>query len=297
MVAPAGSEVPVAAPALEEPVVGVLAQVPVITGPDADRWFSGLELSPEAAGSPDIRDLCSTDILPGTATRLAPRIVHPFELILRDRCSTFGWQAADYIGRATRGLAVKRHWGVDREWESGTLISANSHLSATYADPATTELAAGANVSPSDALALLDEAIGNSVNVIGRGMIWATPFVAAKWNNLGMLTYETIDDDSGLGRRATILSSAGNYVIIGSGFEGRGPDNMVPASHASQWAYATDPIAVIASSPETIPGTLAEATDKENNTVVYRQHQWFAILWNRLLHAAVRVSTATPTVT
>lgn len=296
MTAAAGSEVPVAAPALEEPITGVLAQVPVITGPEVDRWFAGLKFSPEAAGTPDIRDLCSTDLLPGTANRLTPRIAHPFELILRDRCSTFGWQAADYIGRATRGLAVKRHWGVDREWESGTLIPGNLHLAETYTDPATTELAAGANVSPGDALALLDEAIGNAANVIGRGMIWATPFVAAKWRALGMLTYETIDDDSGLGQRATILSPAGNYVIIGNGFEGRGPDDTVPGSHASQWAYATDPVVVIASTPETIPGTLAEATDKENNFVVYRQHQWFSILWGALLHACVKVSTATPTV-
>ena len=289
MTATAGSEVPVGAPALEEPVVGVLAQVPVVSGPDVERWFAGLKVVPEVPTTPTLRDLCSAAVLPGSADRLTARIAHPFEVVLHDRCSTFGWQAADYEARATRGLAVKRHWAVDREWERGQLIPGNFHLSATYADPATTQLAAGANVSPSDALALLDEAIGNSALRIGRGMIWATPFVAAKWTAAGMLSDMKMENG-----RTVILSPAGNYVIIGNGFEGRGPDDTVPAAHASQWAYATDPIAVLASSATTTPGSLAEATDKATNTVVYRQHQWFAIVWAAMLHVAVKVSTATP---
>lgn len=296
MTAAAGSEVQVSAPALHEPVVGVLAQVPVISGPDADRWFAGLKIVPEVSGSPTLSDLCSTLALTGTANRLPARIAQPFEVVLHDRCSTFGWQSADYEGRATRGLAVKRHFAVDREWESATLLPSNFHLAQTYTDPATTQLAAGANVSPSDALALLDEAIGNNPAVIGRGMIWATPFVAAKWTALGMLNHETVDDDSGVGSRATILSPAGNHVIIGNGFVGRGPDDVIPAAHVSQWAYATDPIVVLASTPTTVPNTLVEATDKENNFVVYRQHQWFALVWQALMHVAVKVSTATPTV-
>jgi hypothetical protein len=55
-------------------------------------------------------------------------------------------------------------------------------------------------------------------------------------------------------------------------------------------------VVVVASSPTTVPSTLAEATDKATNTVVYRQTQWFAILWAGLLHAGVKVSTVTPTV-
>lgn len=293
MTAAAGSEIPVGAPLLEEPVTGILAQVPVVTGPEADRWFAGMSFSPEVAGAPEFRDLCSPEALAGSANRLEARQVHPFSLTVRDRCSTFGWQAADYEGRATRALQAKRSWGVEREFEKGELIATNLFLAETYTtpDPTTVELAAGANVSPSDALALLDEAIGNAPNVIGRGMIWATPFVAAKWTAAGMLTeMETVDG------RTIILSPAGNYVIIGGGFEGRGPDGNVPASHASQWAYATDPVVVVAGSPETIPSTLAEATDKETNTVVYRQTQFFAVLWPGLLHAAVKISTATPTI-
>lgn len=296
MTAATGSEIPIDGPALQEPVTGLLAQVPVLTGPEAERWLAGLSVVPEVSGAPEFTDLCSVLPLLNTANRVAPRKIQPFGLVVRDRCSTWGWSEADYVGRATRALAVKRHWGVEREFEGGALVGTNMFLADTYTDPATTQLAAGANVSPSDALALLDESIGNSPAVIGRGMIFATPFVAAKWKGAGMLNYENVDDDAGVGSRATILSPAGNHVIIGGGFEGRGPDGNVPGAHASQWAYATDPVAVVASAPETIPGTFAEATAKNDNYVVYRQFQWFAVVWPGLHHSAVKVSTATATI-
>ncbi len=299
MAAATGSEIPVEAPRLEAPVVGLLAQLPVISGPEADRWLRGMAFSPESGATPEFGELCLPEELAGTAGRFANRGVHPFKLTLHDRCGTWGWSENDYIPRVTRALNVKRHWAVDREFEKGELIPDNLHLADTYAgqpDPTTVQLAAGANVSPSDALALLDEGIGNSANVIGRGVIFAPPFVAAKWKGAGMLEYEEVSDDSGVGRRLVILSPAGNHVVIGNGFEGRGPSGSVVASHASQWAYATDPVVVVRGEPETFPQTIQQATDFGSNTVVFRQEQWFAVLWAGLLHAAVKVSTATPTI-
>lgn len=297
MTAATGAEIPVEAPRLEPPVTGLLAQVPRLEGPEGDRWLRGMAFSPEAAVPPELDQLCSSVVLAGTADRLGVRATHPFKLSLHDRCSTWGWQPADYVGRATRGLDVKRHWGVEREFEKGEEIPANIHLAATYAgapDPTTITLGGGVAVSPTDAMGLLDEVIGNAPNVIGRGMIWVTPFIAAKWKGAGLLNYENVDDDAGVGRRATILSPAGNYVIIGGGFEGRGPTGTVPAAHAAQWAYATDLVGVVVGTPTTTPGTLVEAVDFATNSVVYRQEQWFAVLWAGLLHAAVQVSTATP---
>ncbi len=299
MAAANGSEIPVDAPRLEAPVTGLLAQVPVISGPEADRWLRGMAFSPESAGTLEFGELCADDDLLGTAERLANRAVHPFRVSLHDRCSTWGWTENEYEARVTRALDVKRHWAVDREFERGQQIEDNLHLADTYAgqpDPTTVTLAAGANVSPSDALALLDEEIGDSANHIGRGVIFVTPFVAAKWKGAGLLNYENVDDDSGVGRRLTILSPAGNHVVIGNGFEGRGPDGNVVGSHASQWAYATDPIIVVQGDAVTTPGSMIEATDFGTNTVIFRQEQFFAVLWAGLLHAAVKVSTATPTI-
>lgn len=295
--ATAGSEVAVAAPQLQEPVTGILAQVPVIGGVQGDRWLAGLSLVPEVAGQPEFRDLCSpTALTGGTGTRAGTRIVQPFELILRDRCSTWGFPENDYEGRATRGLQAKRSWAVEREWEKGEMVPGNLHLAETYTspNPTSTILASSVAVSPVNAMALLDEAIGNAANVIGRGMIWCTPFVAAQWKGAGLLNYETIDDDAGVGRRAVVLSPAGNYVVICGGMEGRGMDATVPGSHTSQWAYATDPVVVVQGTPKTLPSSFLEALDGQTNTVVFRQEQWFAILWAGLLHVSVKIATDTP---
>lgn len=304
-----GSEIPIGAPPLQPPITGLLAQAPVIDGPEGERWIRGLAWSPESIEQPDLRDLCSTLPLdqPDLIERAIVRGVKPFELILRDRCSTFGFptgsadeQDAYLVGRATRALDVKRHWGIEREFESGALITGNPHLAATYAgepDPTTVLLAAGVRVSAVNALALLDEAIANSAAIIGRGMIHATAYVVNLWKNAGMLTSEVLEGDEGLGAKTQLYSPKGNLVIAGNGYQGRSPvDGLVPAAHGSQWAYATDWLLIVAGTPTTVPGSFAGAVDRARNLVVYQQHQWFSILWSGLLHAAVQVLTTTPTV-
>lgn len=103
-------------------------------------------------------------------------------------------------------------------------------------------------------------------------------------------------EDYAPGVRTQMWSPKGNLVIAGNGYEGRNTSGAVEAAHASQWAYATDPIAVLASSPVTTPETFSDAWDRSRNIVTYRQDQQFAVLWGGLLHAAVKVATSTPAV-
>lgn len=299
MAAADGSETPVEAPPLMPPLTGLLAQAVFIEssmGAD-EHWFSGLSFSPESASGLEYYDICSTaallntDVGHGTANRR----VAPFDLVLRDQCSTWGWTEAEYEARARRALNVKRHWGVDREFEKGELISDNLHLAETYTapDPTTIALASGARVSPRNGLALLDEAIANSTAIIGRGMIHAPAFIIDLWQGDGLLRYgPPVEQDGPL----RILSPMGNVIIAGTGYEGRGIDGTIPASHASMTAYATDWIVVVGSAPKTTPGSLTEATDKSRNLVTFRQDQAFAVLWAGLLHAAALIATDTPTV-
>lgn len=300
MAAATGSEIPIAPPPLVAPVTGLLNQVQVISGPGADEWIRGLAFVPEAQEGVTLDSLCSLAVFGSNdlLSRFGPIKVTPFETVLRDRCSTWGFEENDYVGRVTRALDVKRHQAVEREFESGTLEPTNLHLAENYTapDPTTVTLGGGVRVSPVNALALLDEAIAASANNIGRGMIHATAFVIALWKAAGLLSSETIEGDEGLGARTQLYSPKGNVVIAGNGYEGRGPDGNVVAAHASQWAYATDWIVVVAGTPETVPATFEEAVDRSRNLVSYQQHQWFAILWAGLLHAAVLVATSTPVV-
>jgi hypothetical protein len=304
-----GTEVPYAnAPRLVPPVSGLLAQLGTET-PPSEEWIAGVRFRPEAIQGLDLRDICDTLTLQpfagqsgivDTAVQPGLRLFRPFSLELREQCSTFGWTENDYVERATRALDVRRHQGVEREFEQANLVTTNPHLAmlatagANY--PSTTvNLAAGARVSPLDALALLDESIAEAG--IGRGIIHATAFVIAQWAHLGVLRFETLEGDEGIGPRDQVYSPKGNLVIAGNGYQGADPASGDPdATHASQWAYATDWIRILATTPVTTPGTLLQATAQSRNLVVFRQDQVFAVLFAGLHHAVVKVATTTPAV-
>lgn len=307
-----GTEVPYAnAPRLVAPVSGLLAQLGVVVDPfgEDETWLNGVTFRPDSIQGMDLRDVCdgtAVQVAGGAAnivdTAVQPglRTFRPFALEVREQCSTFGWQENNYVERATRALDVRRHQGVEREFEQGNLIAANPRLAQLAAagpnfPAATVNLAGGARVSTVDGLALLDESIATAG--IGRGIIHATAFVIAQWAHRGMLRFETIEGDEGVGSRDHILSPKGNVVIAGNGYQGADPASGDPdATHASQWAYATDWIAVLASRPVTIPGTFAEATALSRNLVVFRQTQAFSVLWGGLHHAVVKIATSTPAV-
>ncbi|HEX7276035.1 MAG TPA: hypothetical protein VF244_01550 [Acidimicrobiales bacterium] len=304
-----GTEVPYAnAPRLVTPVSGLLAQLGTVT-PASEEWIAGVTFRPEAIQGLDLRDICDTLALQPFAgqsgiidTAVQPRLrtFRPFSLELREQCSTFGWREADYVERATRALDVRRHQGVEREFEQAKLVTTNPHLAqiatAGANFPTTTvNLAAGARVSSTDALALLDESIAEAG--IGRGIIHASAFVITQWASRGLLRFETIEGDEGIGPRDQVYSPKGNLVIAGNGYQGADPSSGNPdATHASQWAYATDWIVVLATTPVTIPGTLDEAVARSRNLVVFRQEQVFAVLWAGLHHAVVKIATTTATV-
>lgn len=279
----------VEAPPLQEAPSGLLAQFPPENAGADEHWLQGVTFSPESGVALELADICRASYSLSTdPTRDPARQFDPFAVILRERCSTFGWQEADFLGRASRALRVRRHFAVEREFEQGALNVDNPHLAATYTEAGgaptdTITLAGGASVDPTDALGLLDAAIGSAA--IGRGVIHATPFLVAQWTSKGLLEFE----GSAEGTRR-IVTPSGNVVVAGAGYQGRGPDGNIPTG--AQWAYATDWIRTLASPVATTPGTLAQATAKEANWVLYRQDQFFVVEWSGLLHAAVRVNTS-----
>lgn len=59
------------------------------------------------------------------ASRKTPVAGQPFLTTLHDSCSTFGWMAADYVGRAQRGLAPRETIAVEQEFMHGSLMGAS----------------------------------------------------------------------------------------------------------------------------------------------------------------------------
>lgn len=253
-----------------------------------EPWLRGITFSPESAAAPDLISMCSEASVINDYTRAGQVTYSPFVIEVHDQCSSYGFRAADYEGRAARALEAKESWALEREFEQGILISANPHLAVTYGG-ITQTLASGAVVGPSDALALLDEAIANAR--IGIGMIHAPAFVVSKWG-------VSKGDDPRGGDRQVLLSPMGNIVVGGTGYTGLGPDGTggsADATHSLMWAYATDLIEVVRSDRiDVLPGNLAEATNRATNTVTFRGVRPYGIKWAKLLHAAVKINVATP---
>lgn len=284
-----GPETLVEAPPQRPPPTGLLQAVPVLeqATAEAEHWLAGIRVRPPSYVGATLYDVCGTATLPETFSARTPVNFDPFVIEVPDRCSTWGWTTAGYRDRALSRLLVSETWYVEREFEQGNLLTGNPRLAQTVGG-LTQTLAGGVVVSPADALALLDEAIANAN--VGQGLIHATAFIVAKWTEAYGLK----------GEGGQLRSPNGNIIVAGNGYTGLGPDGTggsADATHALQWAYATDLLVVLRSDqPRLYPDTLAEATDRAANTVVYQATRPYAIAWPQLLHAAVKVRTSTPAV-
>ncbi len=304
----------VEAPPLVPYQAGLLVAAPIVehdTGGmvpfDRDRpgdghWLTGMRWRPESTAAIELFDIFNGGTFNVTQTSPAAGGLNvlgsakPFAVAVREIDSAFGWFEENYIDRATRRLAVVETLGVESQVETGSLIATNPHL----ADPvAATTLNSGNRVAPRDALAMLDEAIAKAK--IGMGMIHAPAYLAAQWITLNQL--EPADDDPNapqIAKPLKFMSPGGNIIVAGNGYIGVGPDGtggQGDAAHTFSWAYATD-MMVIHRSRQTIiePDTFEHAFDRVNNTVAYRAMRPYGVVWSRLLLAAVKVNTSTPTV-
>lgn len=100
------------------------------------RWLAGLRWSPENGLAPELVDPCGNvpvqkfsagDGTTGSTgvSRLPNVTAAAFMVQLHDSCSTWGWRANDYVGRATRGLSPKETWDVEREFMHGGFLGAS----------------------------------------------------------------------------------------------------------------------------------------------------------------------------
>lgn len=129
------------------------------------------------------------------------------------------------------------------------------------------ELNGGAAVSPLEALALLEDAIGRT----GRGgVIHATPYTVTLWGSGSRLYID------GAGRLRTV--AADTLIVVGDGYIDTHPDDKgAPTTHQA-WAYATGMVRYLADPPMSTPdegdliypGLYMQALNTATNEVTYR---------------------------
>ena len=211
--------------------------------------------------------------------RLAAQGYDSFAVDAYDYCSTFGFEAADYEGRARRALAARESKAVELEFWRGTVHPANPHLDNSGANPIPpTTLAAGAAQTLALGLALLVQALADGNG--GVGMIHARPFLVERWYGLYLLRQAT---------DGKLYTGNGNLVVPGSGYPGTGPAGQAVTA-TSEWAFATDAVEVHRGPVEVFANTPAETMNRSTNQITVRAERLYGLAWNGITSSAVNIN-------
>lgn len=228
----------------------------------AQRWEDEVQYLPEAfCGTGEAQDPCSPGMF--NQVQATPSVVHAksFEVTAGDTCSTLGWAAHDFVGRATRALLAVESRQIAAEFWTGKLaVQAgwpNTYLASTGSDTVTNGPSSAATV-----LDCLEQALAECGNG-QRGAIHCTPQLGSLWSGFG----NTLRNVNGL-----ILTYRGTIIIPDAGYDGSGPGGT-PATDGSQWTYATLLPTVRRGEVIVNPSTFEEAIDRRLNTLTWYAHR------------------------
>jgi hypothetical protein len=248
---------------------------------------------------------------PGNYGNLPNVAFVPFLIQVEDECSTFGWEARDFTGRALRLLDSATPNAIEREFWTGAfaqntftgpMAGSNAFLqqSATSGNGGTGVEAAdltpgssgggGTPVSITRGIQILEDYLANS-GFGGQGMLHVAPETSP--NLLGA-------------RRvgALLLTVMDNIVVPGSGYPTAPGASTGPIGNSSAnpgsgnaWIFCSDLVSVRLDRPVVIPSTMAEAVDRgaggAPNTVRIRAERFAAATFDVARLAAVRVTLST----
>lgn len=231
-------------------------------------------LSTPAAGTSSAASVtfASRDTAPTTS---APITFLPFGVEAFDTCSTYGYQRADYEGRARRALAARETKAVEKELATGALMG-NRHLQDSVN---TTVLNGGVAFDFRTALSALVQAIAD--NNLGVGMIHARPSLVTLWSSDNLLRWQN----------GKLYTLNGNLVVPGAGYPGASPSGSAPTS-ATEWAYATDVLQVHRGPVEVfVPEADHVASMRRStNEITVRAQRMYAVVGNFCTVIGVNVS-------
>lgn len=246
------------------------------------RWEGAVRYNPEqVCYSGEVQDPCGPDLSQIPAN---PGIVDaiPFLVWAGDRCSSFGWSARDFVGRATRALLASESKQIAKELWTGRQAQASGWPNPYLASPEAQVLTA-TPVSPAQALDFLEQGLADNSTGM-QGVIHCTRMMGSALSNLG----NTVQTVNGL-----IVTYVGTLIIPDAGYDGSGPGGT-PATNGSQWAYATLVPTVRRSPIEVIPGDLASAMIRGTNDIEWRANRLAVATFPPCALVAAQVNLAMP---
>lgn len=249
------------------PVYGLLVAAdlaePTLDGRPA-RWQQGIEWAPELMGG----GASGAVACEGNTTTLEvddPDVIQtadPFNVYASDQCSTFGFEARDYEGRARRQLLATQSFSIAREFQLGEIRNSAGLGNVCLVDA---ENIGPAPASVTNAIAELEAAIGDTLKG-RRAMIHVGPQAFA-----GMKAAHLIEMQG-----QKWVTAQGTIVAADAGY--------TTESDGKLYAYATNLVKVALSDVAIIPGSFADAlaraqmTNRSVNTITLYSER-LALVW------------------
>lgn len=253
---------------------------------DPGRWITGYTFRPElCSGGAVLAMNCLGDSAQMSNAALPAAIDGSAWMIYAyDKCSTFGFGAADYEARARRQLNANESYLFARElWTgaaTGPASAATLDKNRPLADPAATTVTAAA-ATPLVALGLLEQALMQG-GWNRRGFIHCRPQLLVEWAAA-----------TAIRREGTLwLTPSDNIVVSDGGYLGSGPAAPTTPPTTSQWAYATSWMQVRVGTQRVSGGPNAEGVDRSVNTVFTWAFEPVMVQWDECVHYAAQVSLA-----
>lgn len=286
----------IAPPPATPPRYGFIAAVPDAPGLNPRDWMQGFQFNREECGD---GNRVAINCAGGNPARTVDDevtgddIIHgdPFLVWTERHCTTRGFAAADYRGRAERQLAATVSYELANEFWTGALrdstadpdVLDNAALTDIGSDTVT-----NGGVEPHLALALLVGALGQCSHG-SRGMVHVTPQLLVELNRNGAVYRDG----------QTWLTPMGHIVVADDGYDGTGPGGT-PAG-ATQWAYATSMVTkrlggVNVPGADEAGAVKPSWTDRARNRVLVYADQPVAFQWDSCCHVAAEIALPVPLV-
>lgn len=234
-----------------------------------NHWGLGMEFrSILCTGDPTAYDICAPVSKPeGTRSVLAD--VDPFVVAVDDTCSTLGSTYNDGVARVLQKHKAMESSVIAQQFWTGALSPSTFHLA--YGANVT-DVNAGNTVIAAEALALLDQELGECLHG-ARGMIFCTARCF-----LNLFLYAGLYRPPGSRQTFTHMD---NIIVPDAGFPGTDPNGGVESSTV-EWMYATAPAKVYRSTPPTVypnndPHTW-QAVARDRNDITFRAESLAAVV-------------------
>jgi hypothetical protein len=265
------------------PLYSLINTAEIVQEPD-ERWANGVQVYPYPVDLGDSWDPCFingslADKAEGTPPPL-PRF-SSFTAYLPETCTSSRIVSQDYFtARAALAFVAVESAIYEDVLATGGAFHGTSQ---PYMGDTNMTVLGGGAVSPEEALALLEDAIGGTHK---RGLIHATPATLTAWTFSG----PSIDKEG-----TNLQTRVGTNVVVGDGYIGVQPDGQAAAGPKQAWAFATGPVQIRRSPNVTImPDELSQALNRAENIVTYRAERDALIDWDTQLQVGVLVDRSIP---